>query len=318
MLFLWTSGHAAAVDELLRMLDLGGSRALAPCSTLSDLLNFLQGRKELLEGKTLTVTHFFNLLPKGKLPREFCNHPTFRRGLPFAKDLKDPNIAAVFRELLMQGTVMRKPDVMDDAVNSCHGRWIHAEMNSGNICYMFSSPLHGMYISWMLLPAVVECPFETVRDMTFAIIKKLDPSQQLSPFRIGEDSTDRPLEARYQYEFYRGVFAATGGGVNICPELLSAYGARKGHIELFVPNKKWGIELTWEGNGLVGRDCRFGFSGAYGKWLSSDGMIDYILLDCRTTMPEKPHPGKVPLLHQTAHGWLIYRSRNYESLPRSV
>lgn len=145
----------------------------------------------------------------------------------------------------------------------------------------------------MLIPAVVECPFASVRDMTFAIIKSFNPSQLLSPSHIGEDFTDRPMEARYQYEFYRGVFAATGGGVNICPELLSATGKRSGRIDLFVPGKKWGIELTWEGSELAEHDGRFGPLGAYGVWLSSNEMVDYILLDFRTSMPTKPHPRKI-------------------------
>jgi hypothetical protein len=135
---------------------------------------------------------------------------------------------------------------------------------------------------------VCECPGHDLSDY--------QKFQLMSPSYIGRDSADQPMEWRYQYEFYRGVFAATGGGVAICPELLSATGRRSGRIDLFVPGKKWGIELIQEGSRLAEHDGRFGPSGAYGAWLSSNEMVDYILLDCRTSMLTKPHPRKISFL----------------------
>jgi hypothetical protein len=111
--------------------------------------------------------------------------------------------------------------------------------------------------------SLVHCPFVTVRDMTFGILKKFVPSQLSSPSRIGVAFSDRPLEGRYQYEFYRGLFTATGGGVRTGPKLLTAPGACKGRIDFFVPGKKWGIELTREGSNLAEHISRFGLRGKY-------------------------------------------------------
>jgi hypothetical protein len=141
------------------------------------------------------------------------------------------------------------------------------------------------------MPSVIDCPFSTVKDMAFAIIKKFRPTQLSSPTSIGQTSTDQPLEARYQSEFYYGLFALLGG-VIICPELLTAPGSPAGRIDFFIPEKKWGIELTREGNGLSEHSSRFGLQGAYGAWLGSNDMVDYILLDCRTKKLRDAHPGR--------------------------
>jgi len=147
-----------------------------------------------------------------------------------------------------------------------------------------------MYVSWRLTPILRQFPYATVHDMTFSILKKFNPSQLSSPSRIGVAFSDRPLEARYQFEFYRGLFAATGGGVRICPELFTAPGARRGRVDFFIPEKKWGIELTREGSRLSEHSSRFGPGCKYGAWLDSNDMVDYMILDCRTETPKSASP----------------------------
>jgi hypothetical protein len=102
--------------------------------------------------------------------------------------------------------------------------------------------------------------------VTFLILKKFVPSQLSAPTHIGCAFTDQPLEACCQYEFYCGLFEATCGGVCICPKLLSTLGALNGCIDFFVPGKKWGIELTQEGNDLAehGSCLVFGVSMEHG------------------------------------------------------
>jgi len=46
---------------------------------------------------------------------------------------------------------------------------------------------------------------------------------------------------------------------------------------------------------------RFAKSGAYGAWLKSNDMADYILLDCRTTIPRKSFPNVQNLFHVVFH-----------------
>jgi len=69
-----------------------------------------------------------------------------------------------------------------------------------------------------------------------------------------------------------------------------------GRIDFYIASKKWGIEITWDGNRLQQHSDRFGTSGAYGQWLASGEMSDYILLDCRSTKPVKRHSSQSSLL----------------------
>ena len=149
-----------------------------------------------------------------------------------------------------------------------------------------------MYVSWKLIPAVVPCPFVTIQDMALSILKQFSPSQLSSPSHLGTTFSNRPLEARYQFEFYRGLFAATsGGGVRISPELLTMTGTSEGCIDFFVPQKKWGIKATQGGLGFSGACMDLG--NKYRMWLTSNDMADYIVLDCRTDTPKLSHPSKM-------------------------
>jgi hypothetical protein len=183
MLFLWTSGHAGAVADFLHLLAHTAGRILASYSTLSDVLNLLQNGRERREGEMLTVTHFFNLVPKERFLGTLMDFRNFMRGVPTDDDLRKPHIAAVFHELLKQRSLIRQQGATEDAVDECHRHgWIQADMSSDNtdislsyIRYTFASPLHGMFVSWKLIPVDVEFPDNTLQDMAFAIIKKFNP-----------------------------------------------------------------------------------------------------------------------------------------------
>ena len=247
------------------------------------------------ECRTLGISALFEMEPNKPFENALLySLEIFSRGLPQPHQLQKPGVAGVFRELLVQGYIAR--NVLDKDVDYCHRRgWMQSGWSHDTLYYTFASPLHAMYVSWKLIPRVLNCPFTNVREMTFSIVKHFVPSQLSAPTSIGCASTDRPLEARYQYEFYRGLFKATNGGVRICPELLSAPGALKGRIDFFIPGKNWGLELTREGNALGEHSSRFGLQGKYGVWLTSNDMVDYAILDCRTTRPRDPHPRKLTL-----------------------
>ena len=92
----------------------------------------------------------------------------------------------------------------------------------------------------------------------------------------------RPPEAQYQQEFYRCALEATLGHVHVTPEFASSKNAQVvGRIDLFIPNPKWGIEITQEGIRLNAHDAHFQDNGAYGAWMKSGIMDDYIFLDFR-------------------------------------
>ena len=252
-----------------------------------------QDRKRLRDGGTLIIDDLLNILQPWKPLPEL---PNFSRGLPNADILQNAGVATVFRKLLTHGTIVACGDPDEEL---CHRQgWMHSERHSDKTCYAFASPLHAMCVSWRLIPTIMQCPFASIQDMAFAILKKFNPSQLSSPSHIGVAFSDRPMEARYQFEFYRGLFAATGGGVRICPELFTAPEARKGRIDFFIPEKKWGIELIQEGTWSSPFE-HFGLRSKYGVWLASNDMVDYIILDCRTNTPPSPNPGNCLVLQIT-------------------
>ena len=103
--------------------------------------------------------------------------------------------------------------------------------------------------------------------------------------------TDKLSEAQYQDEFCRSVFSVTMGNV-LCPEFASAREAPvAGHMDFFIPVVKWDVEITREGGRLAEHSSRFAKPGAYGAWLESGDMADYIFLDCRTSIPREKDPG---------------------------
>jgi hypothetical protein len=249
----------------------------------------------LRDGGTLIIDDLNKVQQAGEL---FSDLPNFSRGLPTLNDMQKPGVATVFRKLLTGQYIIASGNNDEDF---CHRRgWMQSGEYQEKTCYTFSSPLHALYISWRLIPTVINCPYGTVQEMTFSILKKFSPSQLSSPSRIGVAFSDRPLEARYQYEFYRGLFSATGGCVRICPELFTAPGARRGCIDFFIPEKKWGIEFIREGkpHTLSEHSSRFGPGSKYGAWLDSNDMVDYIILDCRTDWPESVNPCNCILILQ--------------------
>lgn len=53
------------------------------------------------------------------------------------------------------------------------------------------------------------------------------------------------------------------------------------------------MELLHDGKNVREHSSRFFLGGAYGAWLESSDMTDYIVLDFRCTRPQKLHNGKI-------------------------
>jgi len=226
----------------------------------------------------------------------------FGRGLPLDTELKDqPDVVALFRNLLKHGMVDRNENE-DIAIRKCHRHgWIHADQTANKAItrYAFPSPLHTVCLSWRLEPTNNMSHLTSLFNLALDAISKFKPSQLHIPIRrVSPRSTDKPPEAQYQDEFYRSLFSVTFGNVRLSPEFASARRERvAGRIDFFIPVVKWGIEFTQDGNQLNEHSSRFANSGAYGAWLKSGDMADYILLDCRTTIPRKSFPNIQNLFH---------------------
>jgi hypothetical protein len=250
-----------------------------------------------------TVENFYHENPTHQLARSFSGG-AFGRGLPSPHDLSShPDVAALLRELLRKGRIETKAEEFeneDEAVRMCHSSgWIHSDLSDldkGATYYTFPSPLHAACVSWRLDPTNEMPKFTLLFDLTLEVISKFKPSQLRLPIhRVGHDtrSLDTPPEAQsYKDEFYRSLFSVTFGNVRVSPEFASARRALvAGRIDFFIPVKNWGVEITRDGGKLTEHSSRFAEPGAYGAWLKSGDMDDYILLDCRTSIPRKAHPG---------------------------
>jgi hypothetical protein len=258
-----------------------------------------QNDSETRHGVPFTVEIFHDKNPTHKLIWSLCDGGAFERGLPTAKELMNqPDVVALLRKLLRNGVVDEETDKGDvEAIHKCHRfGWIHASstVDEENVHYAFPSPLHAACISWRLKPTNNMPGFPSLFDLALQAISRFKPSQlQLPIHRVNHTvSADKPPEAQYQDEFYHSIFSVTGGNVHLSPEFASAREADvAGRIDFFIPVVKWGIEITREGSRLADHNSHFAESGAYGAWLTAGDMVDYIFLDCCTSIPQNKHSG---------------------------
>ena len=160
-----------------------------------------------------TVENFYDGNPTHQLAQELSGG-AFGCGLPSSDDLSaQPDVAALFRELLGKGTIKTNKNEENEAIQICHySGWIHPDQDKGATCYAFPSPLHAMCVSWRLSPTDEMPRFDCLRDLALDVISKFKPSQLRLPIcRVGPRSTDKPPEAEYQDEFYRSLFSVTLG-----------------------------------------------------------------------------------------------------------
>jgi len=221
------------------------------------------------------------------------------RGLPQPFQLSnDPDMTAMFRRLLRDGQLLER-DEFGTAVERAHKcGFIYARQLDSSPGFVLPTPLHAVSLSWMLVPSEVDLPSD-LNELVWKVVGLFKYSQLALPIRRAGpvNTSDKPREAQYQDEFYRALHDFTKGSVLVSPEFASASDASEaGRIDFYIASKKWGIEITRDGKKLQQHSDRFWETGAYGRWLASGEMTDYILLDCRSTMPVKHHASQSSLL----------------------
>jgi hypothetical protein len=299
-IFESTDGHVGAVICILEALSFQVRRNLSHC-LLNPEIKFVKKQRQRIP---LTMEDF-QTMDKANLWRELGTRSAFGRGLPERKELAEAPMANIFKKLLVNGFVLSDNEDKDEALDSCYrSGWIQADVDEvGNdsddedeiepVCYTFPSSLHRSYVSWRLMPSVNEIPYETVLQLAIAVIEKFNPSQLSdAERRVAGLSTDHPPETQYQQEFYRAIFDVVGPAYT-SPEYGTERGSRKGRIDFFIRSKQWGIELLRDVSSLQEHSARFGAKGAYGMWIPSKKMVDYLILDFRTNQPQVAHPSNV-------------------------
>jgi hypothetical protein len=206
------------------------------------------------------------------------------------RELLEPSIARVFHAALANNFVTEKMlDSMEDknALDLCfrHG-WLHATLFQDHPVYIFATPLHRWFVEYYLGAEVAKfTPIAGQGLPAFAIevIRNFSRLNLSSGKRIGVLDNQRPPETRYQDEFYRCCHKHANGSLFSFPD----FGNASGRVDLYIPGRKWGVQLLRDGDMLENYSSRFVGKGAYANMEFND----YIILDFRTTQPQKGHPG---------------------------
>jgi len=221
------------------------------------------------------------------------------RGLPREGIMRTVEIARVFDDVLRNGaiTVELESTIEDDGLRLCfHNGWLHADKVSTDegekTAYIFPSPLHRWFVEWKLHNKAPRISSETrsILQLVLDVIAKFSPRLLSAERRIGPGCIQRPPEAQYQDEFYRCCHAISDGSLMTFPE----FGTGKGRVDFYIPSRQWGVELLRDGDRLNQHCGRFSDSGSYGTILALE---DYIVLDCRKTVPRYPHHDLPNLYH---------------------
>ena len=226
-------------------------------------------------------------------------------------------MADMFRLLLRDGLICEEDHPnFGHAIRRAHklGYIYEKEFFPNKRSFVFPTPLHTAALSWVLVPAEVNLP-SNLFDLVLDVVARFKYSQLTHPVRrAGDDAkASGPPEAQYQDEFYRALHECTNGRVQVSPEFATAANASKaGRIDFFIAKKKWGIEITRDGKKLQEHSDRFGGHGAYGHWIETGEMSDYILLDCRSTVPLKRHSCRSSLFFIDGAN-IIYRDSEFVS-----
>jgi hypothetical protein len=220
----------------------------------------------------------------------------FKSGLPSIGELKVPAIARVFSAVLRTGFVLGadftgKPG--DDALQQCfHRGWLHADKLDAfgmpyKTGYLFPSPLHQWFVEWKLSETLPDISFDESNLLAFVVevISHYSPANLTGNRRVGPGCIQRPPEAQYQDEFYRCSHDRSNGSVVTFPE----FGLGNGRIDLYVPAKKWGVEIVRNGQQLEQHSGRFSRPELYARSFPCE---EHIILDFRDSHPATAHPGE--------------------------
>ena len=101
---------------------------------------------------------------------------------------------------------------------------------------------------------------------------------------LSDSAVSRPLEARYQDEYYRASFELLG---NLYLQSEWAGTQQTGWVDFAIPSEKWIIECVWDREKLKEHIERFQTTGKYRQWISNQEVQEFILLDFRQSIPRK-------------------------------
>ena len=128
--------------------------------------------------------------------------------------------------------------------------------------------------------------FPSLPDFCGAVLRKFSRTGLLlsRDGRLGASARSRPPEAQFQDEWYRAFNSLLGHGFEISSEWSSS---RNGRIDFKIVGPAWGVELLRDGDRLAEHCNRFLEKGTYHRWIANGQIKDWIILDCRHSIPQK-------------------------------
>ena len=125
--------------------------------------------------------------------------------------------------------------------------------------------------------------FPSPASLCAAVLRNFSRKNLLSS-NLRTSTISRPPEAQFQDEWYRAFYSVVGHGVAISSEWSSD---GDGRIDFRVKDPEWGFELLRDGDRLSQHCSRFLPQGSYHRWITQGFLTDWIILDCRHTLPQR-------------------------------
>ncbi|KAF8271054.1 hypothetical protein EI94DRAFT_631820 [Lactarius quietus] len=251
---------------------------------------------------------FEKYLPPNKLVDLLQFTSVFGRGLPNVKTLQDWQITNALSTVAQKSHVQSTEETEDirKGLEICaRNGWLASDPGNvdGSVCYSFASKLHQWWVQWKLFMDdrwAGNVEEDDIFDFAQKVLRRFDPRAFTGQRAVNDSGAVQQIpEAQYPDEFYRCCHDLYPGSAVVFPE----FGTKRGRVDFYVKSRKWAIELVRDGDQLQRHVDRFLTTSRYGEL----PIEDFLVLDCRNTIPEKPHPNLVKLFH-------VYFTDGYKSV----
>ncbi|OGM50981.1 hypothetical protein ABOM_000237 [Aspergillus bombycis] len=286
-LFSLTNGHPGGVVSLLQYI-------------------YNHFRSALKHGKLdiLTKGHLVESLEDdSKVWNFLLSTSLFQRSLPKGRKVTS-EVRAVLVHVLGQGSI-EVPSESDgkSPEDVCYTKgWLHKTTKPGDILdgelYVIPSRLHEKWIEHIMGEPnrKMNPKYNTVQKLCVDVLG-LFSACKLRHAADGKSVSSaallKPIEAAYQSEFYRAFNDIAGIGVNIVSEWSQT---NDGRVDFWISQKKWAVELVREKDRLLEHIARFRPDGKYHGWIRDGMILEWIIINCTTTLPKRSY-GEKRLIH---------------------
>ena len=205
--------------------------------------------------------------------------------------------ADILREVLFNGNIKKQLD--RPGVRQCYTEgWLHSEAldHEGlEVILVFPTRIHAKYVEFYLTNSILPFSFAlypTLATLAETMLRQFSSRNLASTTRIGPSGATRPVEAAYQDETYRVLHALLGFSAHVTSEWTKSGG--NGRLDFQIGGVGWGLELVREGKQLTEHCHRFEPNGRYWPWVQSGSLADWLVIDCRTSVPQSQSKSLYP------------------------